>query len=188
MTDARHMTPDEFRRCGTALIERIARYMEEVERYPVLSQAEPGSVRARLPRAAPEQGEPFAHMLRDIDEIVLPGLTHWQSPNFFAYFPANASGRRSSAIFSLRAWGSRECCGRRVLPAPSSRPMCSTGWSIFSGCRRGSRRPRPAAESSRTARPAARLRRCSPPASARAPARSTSTASGAARTVRRHRG
>ena len=92
MDQAPHMTPDEFRRCGTALIERIARYMEEVERYPVLSQVEPGSVRARLPHAAPEQGEPFADMLRDIDEIVLPGLTHWQSPNFYAYFPANASG------------------------------------------------------------------------------------------------
>ena len=91
MDDVRHMTPDEFRRCGHAVIERIARYMEEVERYPVLSQAEPGSVRERLPRAAPERGEPFADVLRDVDEIVLPGLTHWQSPNFFAYFPANAS-------------------------------------------------------------------------------------------------
>ena len=92
MDEPRHMTPDEFRRCGAALIERIARYMEEVERYPVLSQAEPGSVRARLPSTAPEQGEPFADLLRDIDDIILPGLTHWQSPNFYAYFPANASG------------------------------------------------------------------------------------------------
>ena len=92
MDEARHMTPDEFRRAGHAVIERIARYMEEVERYPVLSQAEPGSVRAKLPPAAPEHGEPFADVLRDVDEIVLPGLTHWQSPNFYAYFPANASG------------------------------------------------------------------------------------------------
>ena len=92
MDDATHMTPDEFRRCGHALIERIARYMEEVESYPVLSQMEPGSIRERLPPAAPEHGEPFAHVLRDIDEIIVPGLTHWQSPNFFAYFPANASG------------------------------------------------------------------------------------------------
>ena len=66
--------------------------MEEVERYPVLSQAEPGAVRAKLPEAAPERGEPFADVLRDVDEIVLPGITHWQSPNFYAYFPANASG------------------------------------------------------------------------------------------------
>ena len=92
MDDVPHMTPDEFRRCGHALVERIARYMEEVEGYPVLSQAEPGSIRRRLPRAAPEQGEPFGDVLRDVDGIVMPGITHWQSPNFFAYFPANASG------------------------------------------------------------------------------------------------
>ena len=92
MNDAGHMTPDEFRRAGHAVIERIARYMEEVERYPVLSRAEPGAVRAKLPEAAPERSEPFADVLRDVDEIVLPGITHWQSPNFYAYFPANASG------------------------------------------------------------------------------------------------
>ena len=92
MNDPAHMTSDEFRRAGHALIERIARYMEEVENYPVLSQASPGSVRAGLAQAAPEHGEPFTDVLRDIDEIVMPGITHWQSPNFFAYFPANASG------------------------------------------------------------------------------------------------
>ena len=92
MEDTMHMTPDEFRRCGHALVDRIARYMEEIEHYPVLSQAEPGSIRRRLPQDAPERGEPFADVLRDIDEIVMPGITHWQSPNFFAFFPANASG------------------------------------------------------------------------------------------------
>ena len=92
MDEAPHMTPDEFRRCGHALVERIARYMEEVGDYPVLSRAEPGSIRRRLPPAAPERGEPFGDVLRDVDEIVMPGITHWQSPNFFAYFPANASG------------------------------------------------------------------------------------------------
>ena len=92
MDNVAHMTPDEFRQCGHALIERIARYMEEIESYPVLSRVQPGAVRERLPPAAPEHGEPFADMLRDVDEIVVPGLTHWQSPNFFAYFPANASG------------------------------------------------------------------------------------------------
>ena len=92
MDDVPHMTPDEFRRCGHALVERIARYMEEIEDYPVLSRAEPGSIRRRLPASAPERGEPFSDVLRDVDEIVMPGITHWQSPNFFAYFPANASG------------------------------------------------------------------------------------------------
>ena len=92
MDDAPHMTPEEFRRCGHAVVERIARYMEEIESHPVLSRVEPGSIRARLPPAAPERGEPFSDVLRDVDEILMPGITHWQSPNFFAFFPANASG------------------------------------------------------------------------------------------------
>ena len=86
-----HMTPDEFRRHGKELIDWIADYYEQIEQYPVLSRVAPGEVRAALPPAPPEQGEPFAAMMRDVDAIILPGITHWQSPNFFAYFPANAS-------------------------------------------------------------------------------------------------
>ncbi len=87
-----HMTPDEFRRWGRETVEWIARYLERVEALPVLSRAAPGQVRAALPPHPPEHGEPFDAFLRDLDEIVLPGVTHWQSPSFFAYFPANASG------------------------------------------------------------------------------------------------
>ena len=87
-----HMTPDEFRRWGHQTIEWIARYFERVEELPVLSRAAPGQVRAGLPPHPPERGEPFDAVLCDLDEVVLPGVTHWQSPNFFAYFPANASG------------------------------------------------------------------------------------------------
>ena len=87
-----HMSPEEFRRCGYAVIDWIARYMERVEEYPVLSGVEPGEIRAQLPSAPPERGEAFEAMLRDVEETVLPGITHWQSPNFFGYFPANASG------------------------------------------------------------------------------------------------
>ena len=86
------MTPDEFRRHGHATIEWVARYLEDVERHPVLSRARPGDVRARLPAHPPAEGEPFDAVLRDLDHVILPGITHWQSPNFFAYFPANASG------------------------------------------------------------------------------------------------
>ena len=88
---AHHMTPDEFRRHGKELIDWIADYYEHIEQYPVLSQAAPGSIRAALPDAPPETGEAFADMMADVDDIILPGITHWQSPNFFAYFPANAS-------------------------------------------------------------------------------------------------
>ncbi|HVM41031.1 MAG TPA: pyridoxal-dependent decarboxylase [Acidimicrobiia bacterium] len=86
------MTPDEFRRVGHDLVEWVARYMEQVESFPVLSPVEPGWVRAQLPVSPPGQGESWEAIAADLDRVVLPGLTHWQSPNFFAYFPANASG------------------------------------------------------------------------------------------------
>jgi aromatic-L-amino-acid decarboxylase len=86
------MSPDEFRRRGREVIDWIADYMERVESLPVLSRVAPGEVRGRLPDAPPESGEPFEAVLADLDSILLPGVTHWQSPNFFAYFPANASG------------------------------------------------------------------------------------------------
>ncbi len=89
--DKLHLTPEEFRDCGYAVIDWIAKYMEEVERYPVLSRAKPGEVREKLPPHPPATGDPLEAVLGDLDEIILPGVTHWQSPSFFAYFPANAS-------------------------------------------------------------------------------------------------
>ncbi|HEX9580183.1 MAG TPA: pyridoxal-dependent decarboxylase [Gemmatimonadales bacterium] len=87
-----HMTPEEFRRAAAATADWVARYWESIEHYPVLSQLKPGEVRARLPAHAPEQGEPFTAVLTDLDRVILPGITHWQSPGFYAYFPGNASG------------------------------------------------------------------------------------------------
>ncbi len=86
------MTPDEFRRHGHSVIDWIADYYERIESFPVLSQVAPGEVRAGLAPHPPEQGEPFEAVLRDLDTTILPGITHWQHPSFFAYFPANASG------------------------------------------------------------------------------------------------
>jgi aromatic-L-amino-acid decarboxylase len=86
------MTPDEFRRYGRAVIDWIADYYERVETLPVLSQVEPGQIQAALPDSPPVQGEPFEAILQDLETLILPGITHWQSPNFFAYFPANSSG------------------------------------------------------------------------------------------------
>ena len=73
------------------MIDWIADYLATVESRPVLSQATPGSIRSLLPVEPPAQGEPFDAWMADIERIVMPGITHWQSPNFFAYFPANAS-------------------------------------------------------------------------------------------------
>ena len=86
-----HMTPDDFRRHGHAVVDWIADYYKRIESFPVLSRAKPGEIRRSLPVKPPEKGEPFAAILADIEKLILPGITHWQSPNFFAYFPSNNS-------------------------------------------------------------------------------------------------
>lgn len=91
-TRSYHMTPDEFRQQGHAMVEWIADYYERVETLPVLSQVKPGEVRSQLPARPPDVGEPFSAMMADVERILMPGVTHWQSPNFFAFFPANTSG------------------------------------------------------------------------------------------------
>jgi aromatic-L-amino-acid decarboxylase len=87
-----HMTPEQFRQHGHSVVDWIADYYQRIETLPVLSRVQPGEIRHSLPLTAPQQGEDFTAILQDINEIILPGITHWQSPNFFAYFPANASG------------------------------------------------------------------------------------------------
>jgi aromatic-L-amino-acid decarboxylase len=90
------MTPEEFRAHGHAVVDWIADYWAGVEKYPVLSQVSPGEIAARLPEHPPEHGERSAdfakNLLTDLDNIVLPGITHWQHPQFYAYFPANTTG------------------------------------------------------------------------------------------------
>ena len=86
------MTPDEFRRHGHAMVDWIAGYQARIESYPVLSRAEPGQIRASLPENPPSKGESFDAILGDIEKLILPGITHWQSPNFYAYFPSGGSG------------------------------------------------------------------------------------------------
>jgi aromatic-L-amino-acid decarboxylase len=87
-----HMTAEEFRRYGRAVVDWIADYYQRVESLPVLAQVEPGQIRASLPSEPPVYGEAFETILEDVEKLILPGLTHWQSPNFFAFFPANTSG------------------------------------------------------------------------------------------------
>lgn len=87
-----HMSSEEFRRQGHAVVDWIADYHSRVESFPVLSRVQPGEIRSQLPASAPEQGEAFDQILGDMERVILPGITHWQSPNFYAYFPANASG------------------------------------------------------------------------------------------------
>jgi aromatic-L-amino-acid/L-tryptophan decarboxylase len=79
-----------FREDGHAAVEWVARYLERLDELPVLAQVAPGELRARLPASAPDAPEEFASVLRDLDEVLLPGITHWQHPRFFAYFPTTA--------------------------------------------------------------------------------------------------
>lgn len=83
------MTPEEFRRAGHELIDWIADYRAGVEKLPVMSRVEPGAVRASLPAAPPRDPEPFTDILRDVGDKLVPGLSHWQHPRFFGYFPSN---------------------------------------------------------------------------------------------------
>jgi len=80
-----------FREDGAEALEWAARYLERVGELPVRAQVRPGEIRARLPASPPETGEPFSAVLRDLEEVLLPGITHWQHPRFFSYFAVTAS-------------------------------------------------------------------------------------------------
>jgi aromatic-L-amino-acid decarboxylase len=84
------MTPEEFRHHGHQLIDRIADYRAKIATRPVQSTAFPGSIRAQLPATPPADPESFDKIFDDLDQVILPGLTHWQHPNFFGYFPGNS--------------------------------------------------------------------------------------------------
>jgi aromatic-L-amino-acid decarboxylase len=100
------LDPEEFRRQGHMMIDFLADYFLNVEKYPVRSQVAPGYLRQRLPESAPYNPEPMETILQDVQEHIIPGLTHWQSPNFFAYFPCTSStagllGEMLSAGFNV---------------------------------------------------------------------------------------
>ncbi|XP_058098751.1 tyrosine decarboxylase-like [Magnolia sinica] len=85
------LDPEEFRKQGHMIIDFLADYYRDIEKYPVRSQVEPGYLHKRLPDSAPYNPEPIESIMQDIQNDIIPGITHWQSPNYFAYFPSSGS-------------------------------------------------------------------------------------------------
>jgi aromatic-L-amino-acid decarboxylase len=141
------MTPDEFRRHGHEVVDWVADHMARVESLPVRSQVAPGDVRAALPASPPEQGGSITDVLADLERVVVPGLTHWQHPGFYGYFPANTSGPSvlgdlvSSALgVQGMSWVTSPACTEleqhvmdwfvELLGLPSSFTHASTGGGV----------------------------------------------------------
>jgi len=102
------MSKEDFRRFGYELIDWISNYFENIEQLPVLSQIEPGDLKAQLPTSAPAQGEPMSNIIADVDRLIVPALTHWNHPSFFAYFATSTSapgifGELLAAAFDNKA-------------------------------------------------------------------------------------
>jgi aromatic-L-amino-acid/L-tryptophan decarboxylase len=121
------MDPSEFRQHGHALVDWIAEYFEHPEKYPVLAQVTPGMITSQLPSQAPEEGEPFDAIMADFERILVPGLTHWNHPSFFAYFAITGSapgvlGELLTAALNQQAmlW--------RTSPAATELEAVALGW------------------------------------------------------------
>jgi aromatic-L-amino-acid decarboxylase len=121
------MDPSDFRRHGHALVEWIAEYLSNSESYPVLPRVAPGEVRDALPDAAPETGEPFDRIFRDFERVLVPALTHWNHPGFFAYFPATTSASGVLAEF-LSAALNQNAMLWRTSPAATELEEVSLAW------------------------------------------------------------
>lgn len=121
------MPPEEFRRHAHALVDWMADYLAGVERYPVLAEAEPGEIAARVPASPPARGEDFAEVLADAERVVMPGITHWNHPGFHAYFAISGSapgilGEMMAAALNVNAmlW--------RSSPAVTELEERALGW------------------------------------------------------------
>ncbi len=121
------MPSEDFRRYGYEIVDRIAAYFDQIEDLPVLSQIEPNSLKRALPETAPESGESFDAVLKDVDELILPGVTHWNHPNFHGLFSTSASsvgvfGEMLASAFDMKAmlW--------RTAPVSAELEDVTLGW------------------------------------------------------------
>ena len=121
------MTPEEFRAHAHRFVDWMADYMSEVERFPVRARTRPGEIAAALPLAPPETGEPMDEIFADFERIVMPGMTHWQHPRFFAYFPANSSPPSVLAEMLTAALGA-QCMLWQTSPAATEMETRILDW------------------------------------------------------------
>ena len=121
------MDPEEFRREGRRVVDWVAEYLAHPDRYPVLSRVRPGEVRDALPSSAPDVGEPFDRILADFERVIVPGLTHWNHPGFFAYFAITASGPGILAEWLAAALNVQAMLWR-TSPAATELEEVALGW------------------------------------------------------------
>lgn len=121
------LPPEVLRRHGHELADWIADYLERIESYPVLARVRPGEVAARLPDRAPQRGEPLADILRDVERVILPGVTHWNHPGFLAYF-ANTASVPGILAETLTAALNANAMLWRTAPAATELESVVLGW------------------------------------------------------------
>jgi aromatic-L-amino-acid decarboxylase len=121
------MSADEFRTHGHAMVEWIARFMENPERFPVLARVAPGDIRSALPGSAPESGEDFDVIMADFDRVLMPGMTHWSHPGFMAYFSITASAPGVLADFVASALNQQAMLWR-TSPSATELEEVVMGW------------------------------------------------------------
>lgn len=121
------MDKEEFRKHGHEFVDWLAEYMEELERYPVHPEMEPGDIKAKLPAKAPAKGEPIEDIFKDFQDIILPGITHWQHPKWFAYFPANNSPPSVLAEMLTAGLGA-QCMIWKTSPAAEELEVVTLEW------------------------------------------------------------
>ena len=121
------MKSEEFRKNGHSLIDWMADYMENVENFDVRSQVNPGDILAVLDDEPPVEGEPMEDIFDDFKKKIIPGMTHWQHPSFFAYFPANSSPPSVLAEMLTATLGA-QCMLWQTSPAATEMETRITGW------------------------------------------------------------
>src|SRR6187397_954978 len=121
------MNSDQFRRHGHELVDWIADYLEHSDKHPVLSRVKPGDITRALPVRAPEEPEPFDAIMADFERVLVPGLTHWNHPGFFAYFAITGSAPGVLADF-LSAALNQQAMLWRTSPAATELEAVTLGW------------------------------------------------------------